>query len=393
MHVMAAEDHASLVAGIEQSVIWHNRDGSGRPTWFHPRACLIPGGKSAKALMTLQSISGSDVFGPVHWTMSSDLGRSWSEPQPIEGLGRRLISGQMEEGVCDVVPEYHAPTQTTLAIGHNVYYKAGRLANPQGPRHPVYTVRNAEGRWSTPQTLAWNDPRGTAIYTCGCSQRTVLPDGNLLIPLSFGPKDRKDRAVATALCKFDGQTITVIKLGNELRNAASRGLLEPSLAVLDGRHYLTIRAEDNHGHVAASDDGLSWNPAQPWAWDDGEPLVMSTTQQHWLVHSDALFLVYTRKDKLNQNVMRWRAPLYLARVDRKTLRLLRRTEQIAMPMIGDGINDPTHVPHFGNFHVTNASPYESWITVGDCVAADSWRGSLRLARIRWNTPNRLAPGA
>ena len=87
------------------------------------------------------------------------------------------------------------------------------------------------------------------------------------------------------------------------------------------RFWLTLRAEDNRGYVCVSEDGLKWTPKQPWAWENGEPLTMSTTQQHWLVHSDSLFLVYTRKDKLNQNVMRWRAPLYLARVDRKTLRL------------------------------------------------------------------------
>ena len=105
------------------------------------------------------------------------------------------------------------------------------------------------------------------------------------------------------------------KTGPAITNAKGRGLLEPSLTQFEKRFYLTIRAEDDHGYVAVSDDGLNYEPKQAWAWDDGEPLSMSTTQQHWLTHSDGLFLVYTRKDKTNAKVMRWRAPLWVAQVD------------------------------------------------------------------------------
>ncbi len=161
---------------------------------------------------------------------------------------------------------------------------------------------------------------------------------------------------------------------------------------LDGRFYLTIRAEDDRGYVSASDDGLHWEPQRPWCWDDGEPLVMSTTQQHWLPHSDGLFLVYTRKAESNVNVMRWRAPLYLAEVDREALRLVRSSERVVLPLIGDGIDDPAHVARMGNFHTVAATPGESWVTVGETLPADGWRGDTLLARIRWSRPNRLVTG-
>jgi hypothetical protein len=125
-------------------------------------------------------------------------------------------------------------------------------------------------------------------------------------------------------------------------------------------------------------------------WDDGEPLVMSTTQQHWLVHSEALFLVYTRKDESNVNVIRWRSPLWLAQVDPRSLRLIRATEQVVLPLVGDGVNDPDRVALMGNFHTTNASRDESWVTVGEWQPKNGIRGDLLLARIRWNVPNRLA---
>ena len=163
----------------------------------------------------------------------------------------------------------------------------------------------------------------------------------------------------------------------------------PSLTAWKNRFYLTIRAEDERGYVSTSDDGLAWSPKQAWAWDDGEPLALSTTQQHWLPHSAALWLVYTRKDPSNVNVLRWRAPLWMAQVDPRTLRLLRATERVVLPLVGDGVKDPNRVAIMGNFHPLNVTPDESWVTVGEWQPKNGIRGDLLLARIRWTKPNGL----
>jgi len=382
----ATEDGVT-VAGIERSVVWNGRGGG--TTWFHPRGCMVPTKDGPVAFMTLQSITGSDVFGPVHWSTSKDLGKSWTAPEQIAALGRHPARNGLAEGVCDVVPEYHAPTDTVLAIGHNVYYDAGRLARPQLERYPVYVVRRADGTFSEARTLAWDDPRGTAIYTCGCAQRVTQPDGRILIPLSFAPKGQTARSVGSVLCRHDGTTLTIERGGNELANGVKRGLLEPTLTTFQGRYYMTIRAEDDRGCVTISDDGLTWETQRPWCWDDGEPLTMSTTQQRWLPHSDGLYLVYTRKAPGNVNVFRWRAPLYLARVDTQKLCLIRASERVALPLIGDGIDNARHVARMGNFHTLAATPDESWITVGECLPDDGWRGDVLLARVRWSRPNRI----
>jgi hypothetical protein len=141
--------------------------------------------------------------------------------------------------------------------------------------------------------------------------------------------------------------------------------------------------------VSVSDDGVNYAPKTAWAWDDGEPLTMSTTQQHWLTHSDGIFLVYTRKDASNTGVIRWRAPLWVAQVDPKTLHLIRETEQVVIPLHGDGINEPNLVPLMGNFHTTNVSPEESWITVGEWMPKNGALGNLTLSKITWSKPNRL----
>jgi len=57
--------------------------------------------------------------------------------------------------------------------------------------------------------------------------------------------------------------------------------------------------------------------------------------------------------------------------------------------VGDGVNDADNVARMGNFHVTNVTPNESWVTVGECLPANRWRGDLLLGRIHWAEPNRL----
>jgi hypothetical protein len=375
-----------VIESVQPEVIWHGRHGG--VTWFHPRACLVPGRGNPTVLMTCQSIGGSDVFGQAHWSASGDVGQTWSDPEPIASLGRRSLPDGLEEGVCDVVPEYHAQTGTVLAVGHNVYYRDNVLTRPSEGRCTVYVVRDGAGRWSERRTLHWAHPDTSGIYSAGCAQRVTLADGDVLVPLSFGPIGRADRAVTTVRCGFDGEMLAAKAEGNVLRLQVGRGLLEPSLARLGERFYMTLRAEDGHGYASTSADGLDWTDLQPWRWDDGEPLTMSTTQQRWLVHSEALYLVYTRRSEENVNVFRWRAPLYTARVDPARLCLVRETEQVVLPLRGDGVNDAARVARMGNFHTVNVSPRESWVTVGETLPSVDWRGDTLLARIRWEALDR-----
>lgn len=382
----AASAHGpELIAGIEKITLRRGRGGSG-PTWFHPRACVVPGKSGPTVFMTLQTIGGSDYFGPLHAMTSPDLGRTWTEPVPVPSLGRVPVADGAEEGVCDVVPEWHAPSGTVLALGHNVFYRGPKFSADQPPRWPVYSVWR-DGRWGPRRKLEWKDPRGAYIYTNNCGQRTVLPNGDVLLAFTFGATKAQPRSVCSVVCSFDGETLAVKQTGPAIPHDKGRGLLEPSLTFFKNRHCLTLRAEDERGYVCASDDGLNWTPKQAWAWDDGEPLAMSTTQQHWLPHSDALWLVYTRKDPGNLNVTRWRAPLWIAQVDPATLRLRRATERVVLPLVGDGVKDPNRVALMGNFHPLNVSADESWVTVGEWQPKNGISGDLLLARIRWTRPN------
>ena len=389
-----AQGDKPLIKSITKEVVRRNRDGKG-VTWFHPRACPLPGRKGAPPaiLMTLQSIGGSDYFGPVHWSESNDTGHSWTKPEAIPALGWHEMDPKfkgLKAGVCDVVPQYHPQTKTVLAMGHVVFYRGAKFSRgDQLARYPVYAVRRADGSWSERRILKWDDPRRSFIYTNNCGQRIVLPNGDIAMSFTYGDQ-ANFRKVAGVLCSFDGERLKIKKVGPPLELNHKRGLLEPSIARFNGRFFMTIRAEDDRGYNSVSADGLNWEPKKAWAWDDGEPLTMSTTQQHWLTHSDGLFLVYTRKDKSNTGVIRWRAPLWIAQVDPAKRHLIRATERVVLPLTGDGVKDPDSVALMGNFHVTNASRDESWVTVGEWLPRKGAKGDLLMARIRWNKPNRLA---
>lgn len=380
---------SDLVESIEAVTLIRHEDYG--KAWFHPRACAIPG-KSSKLLMTIQQITGSDVFHHVNWMESSDGGRTWSKPQPIPGMGRKDLGGGLEEGVCDTVPEYHARTRCVLAMAHNVYYRNNVLTMPWEKRWPVYAVRKPDGEWLPPKKLEWNDPDATGMYSSNCSQRVTLEDGTLIVPITYGPLGRPDHGVCSLRCRFDGEQLTVMERGNELRLPVKRGLLEPSVVRRQkGQFWMTIRAEDNRGYVTTSRDGLHWDAIQPWTWEDGTPLDMSTTQQHWVLHSESLHLAYTRKAPGNEKVMRWRTPLWLARVDERKKALIRETEHVIFPQRGTGGEKGLDAWLSGNFHPAMLNQQESIVTDGQINAARGYEGDVLLARIRWKKPNRLAP--
>lgn len=254
----AAAEPASLIASIEKVTLRRGRDGSG-PTWFHPRACVVPGADGKTVFMTLQTIAGSDYFGPVHSMTSLDLGKTWTDPQPVPPLGRvKQGNGPAEEGVCDVVPEWHPPTKSVLAFGHNVFYSGPKFSADQPPRWPIYAVWR-DGKWGPRRKLEWTDPRGAYIYSNNCGQRVVLPNGDIQMSFTFGATKGEARAVAGVICAFDGETLTVKQVGEPIFNPKGRGLLEPSVTQFQGRFFLTIRAEDSRGYVCVGDDGLKWS--------------------------------------------------------------------------------------------------------------------------------------
>lgn len=374
---------------IVTKTIWENRSGK-YISWFHPKAAAI---NSSELLMTLQSIEGSDYYLPVHESVSHDGGETWSAPALIPNMGRVELEHNITEGVCDVVPEYHAPTQTVLAIGHNVYYRNGHLFDSLGDwgpvpdnlrlqRYPLYAVRDRNGNWTaTRRKLEIPELSDTSAYVCGCNQRVFMGEDRLLIPFTCGYYGRHDRMAFTALCRYDGQEITFLERGNNIELPIGRGLMEPQLCLHDGTFLLTLRTEDGSGHYAMSTDGLNWGGMTPWRFDTGEKLSMTNTQQHWLQLNGKLYLIYNRELPYNRHLMRWRAPLLIAEVDPAGMVLLRETEQVVFPMMPEDTTAEFKAALFGNFHPVNLTNGEALILASEERSHDAFLSNTLLARI------------
>jgi lysophospholipase L1-like esterase len=217
----------------------------------------------------------------------------------------------------------------------------------------------------------------------GCVQWLVRPDGTLLVPMYFKSRGNERYQSTVLHCRFDGTTMELVEKGDELSLEEGRGLYEPSLALFRGTYYLTLR-NDARSYVTTSQDGLHFEPVQPWTFDDGLDLGSYNTQQHWLVHDQGLFLSYTRRGANNDHIARNRAPIFLAQVDPAKRHVIRATEKVLMPERGVML---------GNFGAAAITPNESWVTDAEYMAEGKVHprganGSVFAARVQWSQLNK-----
>jgi hypothetical protein len=379
----------SLIARVQLDRIRSGYDK--KYCWVHPRAGAVPGNPPT-VVMTMQELllSGSDVFGPLHEMRTADLGKSWVGPIRHASLDRRPEPGNLEVHVCDFTPAWHAKTGKLLGIGQTVRYRDNVKLEGGAQKETAYAVYDAARHIWTDWDLVRMPDRDRRFYHCGAgsAQRYDLPNGDLLVPIYFSDGDPKRKA-AVMRCRFDGKKLAYIEHGSELSIPTHRGCIEPSFTRFGDHFFLTIRHGDGHGYVAVSQDGLHFDKPQPWKWDDGKELETGDTQQHWVPHSDGLYLAFTYKRPDNGHVFRHRAPLFLARVDAAKLALIRETLRVLVPERG---------ARLGNFAVVDVTPDESWVTVAEWMQPKGCEkygsdNSIYAARIHWSRPNRLVAGA
>lgn len=293
----------------------------------------------------------------------------------------------MLDAICDTTPQWHPKTGKLLVTGATFLQDLKLHRNPpRGPSETAYAVYDpATSQWGERQKLKMPDERKFYFARAGCTQHIDLPDGDILLPIYFYSKGAEEINYVTVVrCGFDGTTLRYKSHGSELivdldAKRDRTGLYEPSLTYFGSTYLLTMRADEG-AYVSTSDDGLHYSRPKPWRFDDGGILGSYNTQQHWVTHSDGLYLCYTRKGADNDEVFRHRAPLFIAHVDAERLVVERTTEQVLLPNLGKA---------FGNFGVCNVSPDETLVV--DCLAgAPPGTKSVYLAKIHWSQANRLA---
>jgi hypothetical protein len=358
----------------------------GQFLWFHPRAAAMPGG----VMMTIQKhLKVSDYYSGLHFMTRDGVEGAWKGPVLPAELDWQKQPDGVTLSVADVTPGWHEKTGKLIALGARVRYSpAGtQLEDVKRSHQTVYAVYDPKTQQWTPWRLLelpaddeFNFARNA------CAQWLVQPNGNLLVPLYISKSVKQRFSTTVVECRFDGNELSFLKQGNVLRLEIARGLYEPSLTQFDGRYYLTLR-NDERGYVSVSDDGLQFAEPKPWTFDDGAELGSYNTQQHWLTHSEGLFLVYTRRGADNDHIVRHRAPLFMARVDPQKAVVLRASEKIVVPERG---------AEMGNFGASAINANESWVTVSEGMfmkdsAKRGAEGATFVARIVWSKPNRLRP--
>ncbi len=367
--------------------------------WFHPRAAAIPGagkdGGPAVIITLMKHLAADDHYSGLYFIRTDDLGGTWTRPVTIPELAWRKQSDDITVAVIDTTPGWHARTGKLLVIGAKTLYTASgdyaSLASmPRSYETSYATYDPAADRWSGWKELEMPDTDGKFFRAgSGCSQWLVEPDGTLLVPVQFQPKQGGDYLATVLHCSFDGETMKYLRHGTELAIAGGRGFAEPSLAHFQGKYYLTLR-NDAAAYVATSDDGLEFGQPRAWTFDDGSDLGSYNTQAHWLTHSEGLFLAYTRRGANNDHISRHRAPLFVAQVNPQSLQVIRRTEQVLLPERGVML---------GNFGAAAITEHESWVMDSEFISrlvdpeagtrphprgAD---GTTWVGRVTWSKPN------
>jgi len=378
-----------------EAVLEHDDDDF---IWFHPRVAAVPGpgGRGEPTVvMTLQKhLQVSDFYSGLQAMRSDDLGKSWTPPTAHPELEWQEEPSGVTVSVCDVTPNWHPGTGKLVAFGAQVRYspEGHQLEDQYRSHQTAYTVHDPQsGSWTEWRLLEMPSDEELDLCRSACAQWLAEPDGTLLVPFYHAHNHHEPYCVTVMRLRFDGDRAECIQTGNRLSLDAGRGLCEPSLARFRDRYFLTLR-NDAAGYVSVSDDGLEYEPIREWTFDDGAELGSYNTQQHWLTHSEGLFLVYTRRGANNDHVMRHRAPLFIAQVDPDKLCVVRETERVLIP---------EHGAPMGNFGAAEITEKESWVTVSEFMWP-GWNEEARkrgaagrtfLARVLWNEDNRLVRGS
>jgi hypothetical protein len=359
--------------------------GTGRQFFTQSRAALIPG-HPARVILTTQETDPTVTHGykDMFDLQTRDGGLTWGAPRRIETLRRTRMPEGHDFVIGDVCPQWHAATGVVLATGKTFGFLGGTKEDRGLERvsYAIYTP--GADRWSDLRLVelprADHEGRPFLEPNSGCHQRFDLPNGEILLPIRYR-KDPAHRFYTTivARCRFDGERLSYVEHGSEFTIPRERGLYEPSVSAFQGRFFLTMRA-DHSAFVARGRDGINYEPFVEWRYDDGGLLGSYNTQQHWVVHHDALYLVYTRRGANNDHVMRHRAPLFIAQVDPEKLQIIRATERVLVPESDADLG--------AGFGVLDFSPQETWVVTSE-IPTKGTRNYNRvlLARIIWSKPN------
>jgi hypothetical protein len=303
-------------------------------------------------------LTRSDTLDFCDEAFSSDHGRTWSNPRPVETL-RKLDTGTFRRhpraGLADPVAGAYVrfentgvlPTDNPLegmkawSIRYRVSLDGGwtDVVNEQviAPGHTP--ERPLPGVWVGRNAIMIGDYPCSPIRIPGSGGVLLQPvqisnpgpDGHFFNP--GGGYTYHNAAVLRGTWRPDYRIDW--ELSDLVRNdpdRSTRGCVEPTIAQLpgaDGRILMVIRgSNDVKPHLpgyrwfsVSEDQGRTWSPVRPWTYTDGTPFHSPSSTSQLLTHSggEIFWLGNITPHNPTGNLPRY--PFVIGRVDARTLLL------------------------------------------------------------------------
>ena len=294
----------------------------------------------------------SDVYAGSYIMKSVDYGNTFEEPKPLH------VTTHTPDGTRftfrDCVIYHNKKHDKWLSLGCVMEYdknddniRKNRIIIAK----PVFTTIN-------PEKCDYEGPINELPFPYDYisvfvnAQPIEFDNGDVLLSFYYITENCHKASSVSVLYSYDGEKFNIVKAGKPIEGSNyARGIIEPSIAKLKDKYYITLRT-DEMGMLASSDDGFTFNTPKPWRFDNGELIGNYNTQQHWVRFKDALYLVYNRKGANNDHILRHRAPVFMARFDETKECLLKDTEVVLIPEKGAQMGnfvvldmDDTHALH------------------------------------------------
>ena len=304
---------------------------------------------------SMLKISGCDVFKENYIAKSIDGGKTFAEPIKLSEI-ERMVDGVKEIFFVSTIL-YNKDYDKWIAIGALMYYEN----EIDHVRHKGVGISKPVTVLFDPEKQVWcSEPEPIELpFECISalphSQPIEYENNQYHLGYYANTEEKLFCSALTAIYEFDGKRFILLKSGQLLEGLNSRGFMEPSLAKLNDKYYITLRTDED-AMLATSDDGLVFNKPKLWTWDDGSLIGSQNTMQRWIRYKDALYLAYTRKTPHNNHIFRNRAPMFMARFDEEKECLIRDSEVIIVPEMG---------ARLGNFNVTDVSENEFWLVTAE----------------------------
>ncbi|GGD88418.1 hypothetical protein GCM10010911_53670 [Paenibacillus nasutitermitis] len=367
---------------IDNKLVW---SAESKEKWVTNGIVAIPNGTSVPDLILVSDLMDkSDSVFALAYSVSDDLGDTWSERTMLP-YQRRMMPNGFPGILVNPIPVYHEASGKVIILGVIATYDS----DTQMGQYPGYAYYDPATDTFSSDFYIMDYPATFAVS--GGAIPYIADNGDIYWPIRAAQDAPNEtyNSIRIAKLTFDGTTLTYVSQSEEIYGTGlldgdgGRGGGEAHLTKSGNTYYLAIR--DNPGYpnkTAISTDLSNWSTPVDLAWDDGTPVTgASNTQIRWITHSNDLYLTYTRHstDPDNTAVYRNRAPIWIAKFDTATQRIIRGTERILINMNGDG------QPMGSGFSVTNATQETSFL-----ATAELYSGRTMVARLNWDTPNALA---